>query len=107
MATNNHDYEQVHLNDDDADSESIELVQGRRLQRTLGSGPSAESTTSSSSSTIIRWVIISCLMIGMYMLGTKQGESDVLDDKGTKQHKNKDKHKNYGTSFTLERVQNT
>mmetsp|Transcript_21817 Transcript_21817/g.33314 ORF Transcript_21817/g.33314 Transcript_21817/m.33314 type:complete len:562 (-) Transcript_21817:16-1701(-) len=46
-------------------------------------------------------------MIGMYMLGMKQGKSDVLDDKGTKQHKNKDKHKNYGTSFTLERVQNT
>ena len=92
MATNNHDYEQVHLNDDDADSESIELVQGRRLQRTLGSGPSAESTTSSSSSTIVRWVIILFLMIGMYVLGMKQGKSDVLDDKGTKQHKNKDKH---------------
>ena len=31
------------------------------------------------------------------MLGMKQGKSDVLDDKGAKQHKNKDKHKNYGT----------
>eukprot|EP00984_Skeletonema_dohrnii_P016436 scaffold7310_cov154-Skeletonema_dohrnii-CCMP3373.AAC.12 len=94
----------IHVTDDDADSESIELVQGRRLHRTLGS-----------SSTITRWVIISFSMIGMFILGIKEEKSEVLDVKGAKQNKN-NKHKNYGTSdiqyvgskkFTMERVQNT
>ena len=54
-------------------------------------------------------------MIGMYVLGTKEGKSEVLKhpegnngngEGAKKQHKNK-KNKKFGTSFTLERVQNT
>lgn len=107
----NHEYQQVHPNDED--EESIELVQEgrRRLNRTLGSAPSAESSQSSSS-TIIRWIVIVLLMIGMYILGTMEGKSKALklpgDGEGAKQPKKKDKHNSkFGTSFTLERVQNT
>lgn len=108
---NNHEYQQVHPNDED-EEESIELVQGRRrLNRTLGSDPSQETSPQCSSSTIIRWIVISFLMIGMYILGTMEGKSEVLkhgDGEGAKQHaKNKDKNNKFGTSFTLERVQTT
>ena len=107
MANDNHVYNRVHLDDDDIDSESIELVQGRRGHRTLGSDRYEEST-SSSSSTIIRWVIISVLMAGMYVLGTKDflGMKDGKPSKALK-HPEGHENNNFGTSFTLEQVQNT
>ncbi|KAL7500397.1 hypothetical protein ACHAWT_008151 [Skeletonema menzelii] len=107
MANDNHVYNRVHLDDDDIDSESIELVQGRRGHRTLGSDRYEEST-SSSSSTIIRWVIISSLMAGMYVLGTKDflGMKDGKPSEALK-HPEGHENNNFGTSFTLEQVQNT
>mmetsp|Transcript_4852 Transcript_4852/g.8262 ORF Transcript_4852/g.8262 Transcript_4852/m.8262 type:complete len:635 (-) Transcript_4852:146-2050(-) len=107
MANDNHVYNRVHLDDDDIDSESIELVQGRRGHRTLGSDRYEEST-SSSSSTIIRWVIISLLMAGMYVLGTKDflGMKDGKPSEALK-HPEGHENNNFGTSFTLEQVQNT
>eukprot|EP00986_Skeletonema_menzelii_P005482 scaffold2011_cov142-Skeletonema_menzelii.AAC.5 len=107
MANDNHVYNRVHLDDDDIDSESIELVQGRRGHRTLGSDRYEESA-SSSSSTIIRWVIISLLMAGMYVLGMKDflGMKDGKPSKALK-HPEGHENNNFGTSFTLEQVQNT
>ena len=115
-------YNRVHLDDDDDIDESIELVQGGRRSssgphRTLGSARYEElfTTAASSSSSTIRWVIISLLMAGMYVLGSKDflgmkdGKSEV-SSKHPDGHGHGDDKKNnnkFKTSFTLENVQKT
>ena len=118
MRNNHHEYEQVY--DDDADPESIELVQGTRSpNRSLGPPPS-EDGTSSSSSSWTKWIVIFLLMIGMYALGMEDGKSKVTLHEGNEKNKdtetppqnssNDDDAENnnsFGTKFTIERVQNT
>eukprot|EP00984_Skeletonema_dohrnii_P031609 scaffold24319_cov139-Skeletonema_dohrnii-CCMP3373.AAC.2 len=76
MANNHHEYEEVHLTDDDA--EDIELVSGGGGGRQRRAAPPLSSSGGSNSSAT-KWIVILFLivLVGVYKLGMEEGKAEV------------------------------
>jgi hypothetical protein len=105
MANNHHDYEEVHLHDDDA--EDIELVSGGGDGRHRRSTPPPSSSSSSSSPT--KWIIILFLivLVGVYKLGMEEGKAEVQHEGGDvemKKNQQQQQHENNQAAAQEEQI---